>query len=745
MIRISTCMALALWLACASRTPGAVSTGGDRDGSSAAGAGALAVDGPPGQLADAGTPPVSGGAGAPAATGLGAMDAAADAGGETGASVIYEAEDAFNGGTATLATAVSGYSGAGYVDALGATGARLVFAVNVAHDAAAIVTVWARNAGVAKKVAAYVNGLRVGDVTFEATSGAGFGPHVDSFTLRAGLDTIAYVDEDGSTATLAVDRLELAGGAPKPTQGALVPFTEYEAEAGRTTGTVVGPDRTYGRVAAEASGREAVTLAAAGQYLEWTSSRAANALVVRYSMPDAPTGGGATGTLSLYVDGTKRQSLALSSKYAWVYGAYPFSNDPTQGSPHHYFDESRFLVGDVAAGAVVRLERDAGDGPGAVTVDLVDLELAPAAYTRPAGSLSLTDFGATPGDGVDDANALRAAVAAAKTQGKVLWIPEGTFELHSRVDVDHVTITGAGPWRSVFQGANGKGGFNGTGDAVELLDFAMFGDVTYRDDANFDAGLDGSTGKGSLVQNVWFEHTKVGVWQVAPTDGAYIVGCRVHDTFADGINLNGGAAHSAAEHVHVRNTGDDAFAIWASAAGTNGNRFKFDSARAPALANGFAIYGGSDNSVEDSDAADTVTASAGIAVSTRFAPTPFGGTTSVLRDTLTRTGGHEPNWNTNFGALWIYTDGSLITAPVVVRDVALVDSTYQGLLVSPDKPVSGLLFEGVTIDGAGTYGIEDDAPGSATFNTVTVAGAKGGAAMLAPGFVATRGSGDTGW
>jgi len=657
--------------------------------------------------------------------------------------VVYEAEEAFNGGSATLATAVTGFSGTGYVDALGGVGARIIFAVNAAADGLASVTVGYRNAGASKKVAVYINGLPGAGAIFAPTTAAGFSAHVDSFVLRAGLNTIAYVDEDASTNTISFDRLELADGASSPIQGALVPFTEYEAEAGRTSGTAVGPDRTYGVVAAEASGRQAVTLGSSGQYVEWTTTRAANALVIRYSMPDAPAGGGAAGTLSLYIDGAKRQSLALSSKYAWVYGAYPYNNDPTQGMPHHYFDETRFLIGDVVAGAVVRLQRDGADGP--VTVDLVDLELAPLAYARPAGSLSLTDFGAAPDDGNDDADALRAAVAAARAQSKPLWIPAGTFDLKSRVDVDHVTIVGAGPWHSVFQGANGKGGFNGVGDAVKLLDFAMFGDVSYRDDANFDAGLDGATGKGSMVQNVWFEHTKVGIWQVAPTSGLYIVGCRIHDTFADGINLNSGAAHSAAEHVHIRNTGDDAFAIWASTAGTDGNRFKFDSASAPTLANGFAIYGGSDNSIEDSEAADTIWASAGVAISTRFSPTPFGGTTSVLRTTLTRTGGHIPDWNGNLGGLWIYAALGPIAAPIVVRDVVIADSTYQGLFMSPQGPISGILFERVKIAGAGSYGIEDDATGSGTFNGVTVSGATTAPSMIAPGFTVTKGSGDAGW
>jgi hypothetical protein len=716
-----------------------ISCGPDADGggtSASAGGGATTTATQDGAAPTAsgdggGATPITSDASAPPATG--------------GTTASYEAEDAFNAGTATFASSIAGFSGTGYVTAFGAAGAKVVFAVNAASDGTTSVTLRYANAngGAPKTVSAYVNGVKAADVALAPTSGTGFTASAAPLPLRTGLNTIAYVDEDGSTGAVSLDRLDLADGAPRPTRGAIVPFAEYEAEAGKTNGAAVGPGRDYGTVAAEASGRRAVTLGATGQYVEWTTTAPANALVVRYSMPDAPTGGGTSGTLGLYVNGTKQQALALSSKYAWVYGAYPYTNDPSQGSPHHYFDETPFLVGDIPAGATVRLQSDAGDA--VVTVDLIDLELAPAPYAQPSGSLSITDYGATSGDGTDDEPAMVTAIAAAKAQNKVLWVPPGSFDLKSRVDVDHVTIRGAGPWSSVFHGASGKGGFNGTGDDVQLLDFAMFGDVSYRDDANFDSGVDGQIGAGSLVQNIWFEHTKVGVWLSGPTKGAYVVGCRIHDTFADGINLNGAASLSAAEHVHVRNTGDDAFAIWGSALGTDGNRFKYDTARLPTLANGMAIYGGLNNSVEDGDVSDTITASAGVAISTRFAQTPFGGTTSVLRTTVTRGGGHEPNWNTNFGGLWIYADTQSLSTPIVIQDVSLEDSTYQGILVSFNQSITNVLFDGVTIDGAGSYGIEVDATGGATFDGVIVSGAATASAMIGAGFTVTKGAGDTGW
>ena len=172
-----------------------------------------------------------------------------------------------------------------------------------------------------------------------------------------------------------------------------------------------------------------------------------------------------------------------------------------------------------------------------------------------------------------------------------------------------------------------------------------------------------------------------------------------------------------------------------------------NTAQAPLLANAAAVYGGNGNRIEDNVFADTVTGSAGIAISTRFTPVAFSGTTSVKRNTLTRTGGLEPNWNSQFGALWIYADpgSSDITTPVVVQDLDIADSTYAGVLVSYQKNVTGLRLDNVKITNTGTYGLEINSAGSGTFSNTTVTGAPSGGLSLAGGFTVNRGSGNSGW
>src|SRR4029453_2041997 len=88
-------------------------------------------------------------------------------------------------------------------------------------------------------------------------------------------------------------------------RGASVRFVEQEAENAPTDGAVIGPDRSAYTLPAEASGRSAVKLTP-GQYVEFTLPRAANAITVRYSIPDAPAGGGITAPLEVRVNGGRR-------------------------------------------------------------------------------------------------------------------------------------------------------------------------------------------------------------------------------------------------------------------------------------------------------------------------------------------------------------------------------------------------------------------------------------------------------
>ena len=482
--------------------------------------------------------------------------------------------------------------------------------------------------------------------------------------------------------------------------------------------------------------------------MSFTLTQPTNSLVVRYSIPDSAGGGGQSATLALYANGTKVQDLALTSQYAWLYGAYPFRGVPSDGTPRHFYDEIHVPLASYPVGTVLKLQKDAGNAAAYYDVDFIETEVVPAAYAAPAGAFSIASYGAK-SDGSDATSAFTAAIAAAQPSGGTVWIPSGKFRLTSRINVAGVSIRGAGPWYSTIElGNDGHGGLYGTGSNLKLADFSMLGHVTLRDPDGqvlTDAPLEGNFGTGSMFQNLWFEHTKVGMWIDSGTNGLYATGLRIRDTFADGVNIHANVQNTWMDQSVVRNTGDDALAMFSEGAPVTSSAYLYNTVQSPVLANGIGIYGGTSNRADYNVIADTAVASAGITVSTRFNPVTFSGTTSVQHNTLTRTGGLEPNWNDQFGGLWLFADTSDIAAPVVVKDLTIQDSTYEGLYISGSHRVLGAVFDGVTINGTTTYGIQIKSGGSATLSNVKVTNAAQGGISNTGGMALTLGAGNSGF
>lgn len=659
--------------------------------------------------------------------------------------VSYELETGFLSGGAATATSTGGYTGGGYATGLTTAGARVIRTVDATAAGATTVTLrYANGNGAASTVSVYVNGLRTGQLSLPA--GSGWLTAAQSLTLRAGLNIIGYQYDSGDSGNVSLDNITVGSGTALAARGATVPYTVYEAESGGTNAPVVGPNRAYLTEASEASGRRAVKLSSTGQYVQVTLTKPANAFVIRYSIPDNAAGTGTTAPLALYAGSTKIQDVSLSSTYSWVYGAYPYNNNPAGGEAHRFFDDVRVLLPTTyPAGTVIKLQKDASSSAAYYTVDLIEAEVAPAALAQPADSLSVTSYGAVANDSGDDTNAFNSAIAAAQSQNKVLWMPAGTFQTNARLNIQNVSLRGAGMWHTVIRGANGKGGFFATGSNVRLADFTLAGDVRYRDDSAFDAGIEGNFGTGSLVSHVWLEHTKVGMWPSTGTNGLYVVGTRMRNIFADGVNVNGGATNVRVDQSTLRNTGDDALAMWSNSAPVTSSAFTFNTVALPMLANGAAIYGGNGNRIEDNLISDSVYAGSGIAISTWHGALPFSNTTSVQRNTLTRTSSFERNWNSSLGGLWLYAEATDITAPVLVKDVDIIDSTYQGILLSFQRNITNLTLDHVTVNGAGTYGIELNAAGSAYVTYVTVSGAASGGLIDRLGYTLNRGPGNSGF
>ncbi|MFY0577773.1 glycosyl hydrolase family 28-related protein [Cystobacter fuscus] len=561
------------------------------------------------------------------------------------------------------------------------------------------------------------------------------------------------------------DSTDATGG-----RGANVPWTEYQAEDGKTNATVLGPNRTrYDQafIEAEAIGRKAVRLDKTGDYVAITAKTAANSIVVRLSIPDSPEGGGIDSTLGLYVNGQRVKTLEVTSRYSWVYGGEVLRtpNTPSAGEPHAFFDETRALVEPIPAGAEVKLQKDARDTAAFYVIDLIDLEQVAAPLEKPADLVSVTEYGALPDDNVDDGEAIQNAIDAAVGEGKKgLWIPRGTYLVNEvkqgqlGLSLKGIEIRGAGMWYTQLKGAKatfycwGEGG-------CRFSDFSILGEADFRDDDIPNNGFNGGVGKNTRIENVWVEHVKVGFWcgtDADPhgTDGLVVRHSRFRNLYADGINLANGTRNSVVEHCHFRNTGDDAMAMWsnkqAGDPASHDNVYRYNTVQMPWRANCFAIYGGYNNTIEKSVCEDVLTYS-GILIDNEFDAHPFAPTTTLEDISLIRAGGAM--FGGNHGALRFYTRQGPVN-DITAKNIDIIDSTFAGIQFqnhpdSQDSTFSNILLENVFVTGSRTYGIEviDEAGGRASFEDVVVKDSGKGAlhAPGVPGSFFDRRSGNMGW
>ncbi|MEU6351475.1 discoidin domain-containing protein [Streptomyces sp. NPDC047072] len=525
--------------------------------------------------------------------------------------------------------------------------------------------------------------------------------------------------------------------------GATLPFASVEAESATTTGTRIGPDYTQGTLASEASGRQAVRLTS-GQRVEFTVPTAANAVNVAYSVPD-----GQSGTLDVYVNGTKiAKTLAVTSKYSyidtsWIPGA----------KQHHFFDNARLLLGqNLRSGDKVAFQSTGTQ----VTVDVADFEQVAAAASQPAGSVSVISKGADPTGSGDSTQAFRDAISAA--QGGVVWIPPGDYRLTSSLSgVQNVTLQGAGSWHSVVHTSRFIDQSSSSG-GVHIKDFAVLGEVTERVDSNPDNFVNGSLGANSSVSGMWLQHLKVGLWLTGTNDNLVVENSRFLDMTADGLNLNGNARGVRVRNNFLRNQGDDALAMWSLYSPDTNSSFENNTITQPNLANGIAIYGGTDIAVRNNLVSDTNALGSGIAISNQKFLDPFyplAGTVTVDGNTLVRTGAMNPNWNHPMGALRVDSYDSAINATVNITNTTITDSPYSAFeFVSgggQGYPVRNVTVDGATVRNSGTVVVQAEAQGAATFRNVTATGVGSAGVYNCPypassgAFALTDGGGNSGW
>jgi hypothetical protein len=560
------------------------------------------------------------------------------------------------------------------------------------------------------------------------------------------------------------------------TPGATTPFTEYlAATQATTTGTVLPVDYQYGSLQAEATGRQAVELTSQGQYVSFTLTGSANAVDFHYAIPDSTSGGGLTAPLDLYVNGTLTTALSLTSDYSWLYGSYPYSNTPSVGTPdgqvpHDFYNDVRYQFSStLPAGTVVKLQVDSADTAPWYAINTADFETVAAAIAQPSGYINATasPYNADPTGANDSTSALQSAINAASSAGEGLYLPQGTYKVSSPLNVNNVTIEGAGEWYTTLTGSDVEFAANQdpASTNVNVSNLSIFGQVDDRDNSTSDyTGFNGGF-SNSTIDDVWIQNEKSGIYDNGPASGLTVENTRIQDLTADGINLyalDGAVTGSTIENNFIRNTGDDGIALWSATAADTNDTVTQNTVDSPGLANNLGVYGGgSGDQLTNNLLQDTVQFGGGLEISQNYGAVPFSGTLTVSGNEFLRTGQFDPGWDYGTGAIWIYPAQGSINSTINITGNTIANSPYEAFmfqnsnaysgsatLTAPDtgNSVTGVSITNNTVTNVGTFVFQDQAPGSATVSGTTATGVgDAGIFSCGSGFTLTQGSGNSGF
>ena len=453
-----------------------------------------------------------------------------------------------------------------------------------------------------------------------------------------------------------------------------MPYTTHEAEnATVENGATVQQSTDMESTAAEATNQTYVELPKKDAAVTFTVTEPANALNVRYTIPD-----GASGQLDVQVNGSSVGNLDLSSHSAWQYlkGDHEYDQAIDGSSARFRFDETRLLLKDIQlkSGDKISLVKKKDDNV-PYGIDFIELEQAPAPVAQGENSISIVDKGASANDDSDDTAALLAAVEEAKASGKSVYIPEGRFNFDKQVNIeaDNLKISGAGVWHTQLHFTSDKrygGGivFGHNSNGIELSNLYMDSNLTsrYNEDAQYKA-ISGTLGKDSKIHDIWVQHFEVGMWigdydqtgNMKYTDGLVVENARIRNNLADGINFAQGTKNSTVKNSNIRGNGDDGLAIWSSisdgtnAAAEENNKFLNNTIESGWRAAGIGIFGGKGHEISGNLIKD-VFAGAGIRVNTVFAGHNFDLNDSGIKihdNTILRSGTTNDLYNLHRGAI----------------------------------------------------------------------------------------------
>ena len=302
---------------------------------------------------------------------------------------------------------------------------------------------------------------------------------------------------------------------------------------------------------------------------------------------------------------------------------------------------------------------------------------------QPPNSISVATYGAFGNDSTDNTAAINAAIAAARSQGKMLYFPPGTYRISQSLEIGGLTVSGAGN-SSILKGTQTTNfrvvtvTRNNSGTSISNL--KVTGSVLKRDFISVGIFIDHSA--NFTIKNVTVDTGTGGIQSWGGSNGL-IVNNLVSNTLADCFHNTGGSSKIIIANNTTGNCGDDMISVvsYLGEPITHNILIQDNVVSGQTNGRGITVVGGKDVTIQRNKISNSY--AAGLLVAS------------------------EPSYNT-------YGVNNVLVKNNVLTNVGNLAIGHAGLFVSmdnPGQPGSNMSFENNKVtnsrsDGVRTEGVE---------------------------------------
>lgn len=323
---------------------------------------------------------------------------------------------------------------------------------------------------------------------------------------------------------------------------------------------------------------------------------------------------------------------------------------------------------------------------------------APTQIATPApAGIDVTSCGAAADDGKDDYAAFAACVTKAKSQGKLVTVPAGSFTLGKILTLDGVSLIGAGMDKTTLTSTdpqNGSIDIKGDGVTLSGIKHAYATTVSRGNGANEKNNITVRSATNFVIDHVYvYKSSTAGILVTYEAKGGRIANNIVDSTGADGIHMTNGSSDITVEGNLVKGVGDDTIAVVSyDLPAVKNITIRNNDVGYGSLARGISVVGGSDVLIEGNSVKDTQMAGIYIASEGSYNTTDVNNVT-VKGNTVDHTGIHEPENHPN---VLVYSSQGVIDN-VAFTGNTIQNAAHRGIGVWGDGQIKDIYFTGNTL------------------------------------------------